>query len=327
MKFLSYERGRHDGIDHVIVLYFISSVALWVDSLHDTWGTRLLNVRALHKWVLRELLPMLILTLRGPEMEVGFRWWTSSQEWPVPGITQVAVYSQRAAQLPYLQRLYSMSRDALSLVQCQQEDILVLRQVNHHLVSDNSLLDSQLLLPVRIRVIEIARTLSNWFDKSGFLGIKRTLVKRRAQIDNAFQTLKWKERSTPPLLGRNKSRRLVAPWDESEQGIKGQGRLCWENRRHQSRKRQRKKSKVRLPLQGNGFPCWTCALDRGAGDVYDTNRRRSIKCRSIKCRSIKCKSIKCRSIKHKSISFRPQQLGRGHKRGCHSSGSSVAAVR
>lgn len=166
-------------------------------------------------------------------------------------ITQLAVYSECAAK--YLLRLYSTARDALTLVQCQQEDILVLLQVIHRLINDNGSLDSELLLPVFIRVIEIARTLSNWFDESGFLGIKWTLVKRRAQIDDALQTLKRKsdllglylvERNHAVLLrletSRNKESKDMAGFIEKTGA-------------NLSRKRLRKKSKVRLPLQGNRF--------------------------------------------------------------------------
>lgn len=165
-------------------------------------------------------------------------------------ITQLAVYSQCAAK--YLLRLYSTARDALSLVQCQQEDILVLLQVIHRLISDNGSLDSELLLPVLIRVIEIARTLSNWFDESGFLGIKWTLVKRRAQIDDALQTLKRKsdllglylaERNHAVLL------RLETSLDKESKDMAG----LFEKIRANQSNRLRKKSKVRLPLQGNWF--------------------------------------------------------------------------
>lgn len=108
----------------------------------------------------------------------------------VASITQLAVYSQCAAK--YLMQLYNTARNALSFVQGQQQEILVLLQVIHRLSSDSNSLDSDLLLPVLIRIIDIARTLGSWFDGSGVLGLKWTLVKRRSQIDDALKTLKEK---------------------------------------------------------------------------------------------------------------------------------------
>ncbi len=125
----------------------------------------------------------------------------------VASVTQLAVYSQYAAK--YLIRLYSTAHDALSFVKCQQEDILILLQVIHR-ISENSSLDLDLILPVLISIVDIAQTLSNWFDDPGVLGIKWTLVKRHSQIEEALKTLKDKsnllsfylvERNQTTLLG------------------------------------------------------------------------------------------------------------------------------
>lgn len=126
-------------------------------------------------------------------------------------------------------------------------------QVIHRLISDNGSLDSELLLPVLIRVIEIARTLSNWFDDSGFLGIKWTLVKRRAQIDDALQALKRKSDLLGLYLEERNHAVLLRLETSMNKESKDRAGFIKKIGATLSPERLGKKSKVRLSRQGNRF--------------------------------------------------------------------------